>query len=217
MHDARVPLRLANSRTRLLETEDRGRQEIERDLHDGAQQRFLSLTLTLQLAERLVARGEIEKGATVLREAMDGLEAGLQELTELVGGIQPETLRNAGLAAALEEIAARAATPVALNLTLNRSFDEPVELAAYFLVSEAIANVIKHSGARRAGVVAAVRRNYLQVVVADDGRGGADPRAGTGLRGLADRVSALGGTFFVDSPAGVGTILTALLPADRRR
>jgi signal transduction histidine kinase len=217
MGEAFVPSMPASSRTGLLEVADRTRQTIERDLHDGAQQRFLWLALTLQLAERLVARGEAQRGAAVLREAMDGLEAGLQELAELVGGIQPATLRNEGLAAALDEIAARAAIPVALNLTLNRGVDQPVELAAYFLVSEAIANVIKHSDARHAGVVAAVRRNYLQVVVADDGRGGADPRAGAGLRGLADRVGALGGTFFVDSPAGVGTILTALLPADRRR
>ena len=208
---------LQASRRRLVGTADRTRRAIERDLHDGAQQRFVSLAVTLQYAERLIGRGEVDEGVVVLQEALDGLDAGLQELTQLAAGIHPRVLRRGGLAAALQELIGRSALAVDLDVQVAERIDEAVEVAAYFIVSEALTNTLKHGGgAAHARVVVRRRDGELRVTVADDGCGGADIRDGSGLRGLSDRVQALGGSFAVTSPAGAGTTLTAVLPARPR-
>jgi signal transduction histidine kinase len=215
--DAANQAELTASRRRLVGTADQTRRAIERDLHDGAQQRLVSLAVTLQYAQRLIGRGEVEEGGAVLQEALDGLSAGMAELTQLAAGIHPGVLRRDGLAAALEDLVGRSALAVELDVGVAERIDEAVEVAAYFMVSEALTNTLKHAGgAAHARVVVRRHEGELRVIVADDGRGGADLREGSGLRGLSDRVQALGGTFLVESPDGAGTILTALLPARPR-
>jgi signal transduction histidine kinase len=203
--------------TRPAGTADQTRRAIERDLHDGAQQRLVSLAVTLQFAERLIGRGEMEKGTAVLEEALDMLDAGMQELMQLAIGIHPETLRNEGLEAALGDLVDRSALSVGLDVTVRHPIEEASEAAAYFVVSEALTNTLKHADARHARVTVRQRRGELVVIVADDGRGGADMREGSGLRGLSDRVRVLGGRLLVDSPHGEGTVLTAVLPGGERR
>jgi signal transduction histidine kinase len=191
---------------------DRTRRAIERDLHDGAQQRLVSLLVTLQLAERVVGRGEVVRGTSILEEAVELLTAGIRELTQLAGGVPPDALRNGGLATALRALAEQAAVDVELDVAGLRPASERVEAAAYFVVSEALTNTLKHAAAGRAAVAVRTRRDELLVTIADDGRGGADIRGGSGLRGLGERVQALGGRLLISSPAGGGTVLTALLP-----
>jgi signal transduction histidine kinase len=217
--DAANQAELTASRRRLVGTADQTRRANERDLHDGAQQRLVSLAVTLQYAQRLIGRGEVEEGGAVLQEALDGLSAGMAELTQLAAGIHPGVLRRDGLAAALEDLVGQSALTVGLDVDVDvaERIDEAVEVAAYFMVSEALTNTLKHAGgAAHARVVVRRREGELRVIVADDGRGGADIREGSGLRGLSDRVQALGGAFLVESPDGAGTILTALLPARPR-
>jgi signal transduction histidine kinase len=195
---------------RLVAAADRERRRLERDLHDGAQQRLVSLSVRLRLLARRLAPGS--EAERLLADARNELAASLQELRDLAHGIHPAVLSDRGLAAALEGLTARAPLPVELLVELNRRPPEPVEVAAYYLVSEALTNILKHSGATSAGVSVARRGTQLVVEVADDGAGGADPVTGFGLRGLTDRIEALGGLLEVSSSAGAGTTLRAEIP-----
>jgi signal transduction histidine kinase len=200
---------------RLVAAADRERRRLERDLHDGAQQRLVSLSARLRLlASRLPPGSEAER---LLAEARTELAASLQELRDLARGIHPATLSARGLAAALEALTARAPLPVELLVEPGGRAPEPVELAAYYLVAEALTNILRHSEATSAGVSVAQRGTWLVVEVADDGAGGADRDSGSGLRGLTDRIEALGGRLEVSSPAGVGTTLRAEIPLEQRQ
>jgi signal transduction histidine kinase len=202
---------LRASRARILEATLDERRRLERDLHDGAQQRLVSLALGLRLAD---ARLEHDPaGARALLQTAGGeLEAALGELRELARGIHPAVLSERGLDAALETVASRAPFPVELETGVGARLPEPVELAAYFVVTEALTNVAKYARATHATVRATHRDGRLVVEVADDGVGGADPAGGSGLRGLADRVAALDGTLELHSDAATGTLLRADIP-----
>jgi PAS domain S-box-containing protein len=197
---------LRASRARLLEVADAERRRIQRNLHDGAQQRLTAVLLTLG-----VLRESPEKRYALLDVAIDELTAGLQEIRELASGLHPSVLSERGLVAALEALAVRAPLPVELRELPDGPLPEQVEAAAYYVVAESLANVQKHAGAQRVVVRAVTRENRLVVEVVDDGVGGAD-LAGEGLRGLADRIEALGGHLLVTSPAGGGTRLLAKIP-----
>jgi signal transduction histidine kinase len=201
---------LRESRARIVRAGDEERRRLERDLHDGAQQRLLSIGLALQLARAEL--GEQANGANeLLAEADAELRAALDELRELARGIHPAVLTEHGLAAALTTLAARSPVPVQIGPLPEARLPEATEAAAYFLVSEALANVVKHAGASRVKV--SVRVDGCAVVeVEDDGVGGADAVRGSGLRGLSDRVHALDGRLEIDSPAGGGTRMHAELP-----
>jgi signal transduction histidine kinase len=203
---------LAASRLRLVQTADLERRRLERNLHDGAQQRLVGLALALRMAEDRVVR-DPDAAVQLLAQARGELGEALDELRELARGIHPAVLSDHGLHAALPGLAARCpvATEVEVASDLRR-LDEAVEVAAYFAVSEALANVAKYSQASRVQVTATVGDGWLEVVVADDGVGGADPRGGSGLQGLLDRVGALGGTLTITSPPGAGTRLDVRLP-----
>jgi signal transduction histidine kinase len=197
---------------RLVAAADRERRRLERDLHDGAQQRLVSLSVRLRLlASRLAPGSEAER---LLTDARNELAASLQELRDLARGIHPAILSDRGLPAALEALTARAPLPVELLVELDGRPPEPVEVAAYYLVSEALTNILKHSGATSAGVAVARRGTQLVVEVADDGAGGADRVTGSGLRGLTDRIEALGGRLEVSSPPGTGTTVRAEIPLE---
>jgi signal transduction histidine kinase len=202
---------LQASRTRLVEATDAERRRIERDLHDGTQQRLVSIAMSLGLLE---ARLPSEPPALrpLVHETRQALALALEELRELTQGIQPALLTERGLAAALEDLARRAALPTHLSVEIPERLPEQVESAAYFLVSEGLANAIKHSHAGEVRVSAVSAGGRLTVEVVDDGIGGAAPGGGSGLRGLADRVEALGGSLTVSSPPGRGTTLRAELP-----
>jgi signal transduction histidine kinase len=202
---------LAASRARIVAAGDQARRRIERDLHDGTQQRLVSLVLDLRAAEAAVPPERPELRAQVGRVA-DGLTGALEELRELSRGIHPAILSEGGLAPALKALARRSPVPVELTVDVKARLPEPVEVAAYFVVSEALANAAKHAHASVAEVEARARDGLLHLSVNDDGVGGAAPGGGSGLVGLADRVEALGGTIEVHSPAGRGTRLQIELP-----
>jgi PAS domain S-box-containing protein len=202
---------LAASRARIVEAGDAERQRLERNLHDGAQQRLVALSLTLRLSEAKVAAGD-PQAPEVLRRAKVELAEALTELRELARGIHPSILTDRGLIPALETLAGRSSIPVDLRVILDARLPGPVEAAAYYIVAEALTNTSKHADASRVLVRVSREDASVQVEVADDGVGGADQRGGTGVRGLRDRVEALGGTLELDSPAGVGTTLTARIP-----
>jgi PAS domain S-box-containing protein len=199
---------LRASRARLVEVADAERRKIQRNLHDGAQQRLTSVLLSLGRL-RETADGD----AALLDLAIDELATGLEELRALASGLHPSILAERGFQAALEAMALRAPVPVELAAVPDRRLPERVEVAAYYVVAEALANVQKHAGARRVVVSATADEAGLVVEVVDDGAGGADP-AGGGLRGLLDRVEALGGSLQVESPAGQGTRVAARLPLE---
>jgi signal transduction histidine kinase len=200
---------LAASRARIVEAGDAERRRLERNLHDGAQQRLVSLSLLLRLAARRVK--DDPETAAQLERAGDELAQALQELRELARGIHPAVLTERGLAPALQALAARAPLPVELAVPEER-LPAPVEAAAYYLVSEALANVAKHARATLVRVEVKRTDGRARVEVVDDGVGGADAGGGSGLRGLADRVEALGGRLAIDSPPGRGTALVAEIP-----
>jgi signal transduction histidine kinase len=202
---------LTVSRARIVAAADTARHRIERDLHDGAQQQIVSSMLRLRAIQGNVPPGERELLAR-LEELADGLNVALEELQELARGIHPAALAKAGLSAALEALAARSAVPVTLDVVLENRPPEPVELAAYYVVSEALANVVKHAEASVVEVHVWVDDDLLHVDVLDDGCGGADLTRGSGLIGLADRVEALRGGFEIQSPSGAGTSLRITLP-----
>jgi signal transduction histidine kinase len=202
---------LAASRVRIVTASDEARRRIERDLHDGAQQRIVSLGLELRLAQAGVPDGIPEVRAALDRIA-DDLGHLLDELRETARGIHPAMLSEGGLQPALRTLARRAPLPVELDLATDARFPEPVEVAAYYVVSEALTNAVKHATASRVAVSLAARDGALQLSVDDDGVGGADPHGGSGLIGLRDRVEALGGTIVVESPKGAGTRVAVRLP-----
>jgi len=204
---------LRESRARLLSIELAERGRLERDLHDGAQQRLVSLALDLRLARGAV-REQPEQAERLLDGAAKELEHALGELRELARGIHPAVLSDRGLDPALEALARRAPLPVEISARLGERVAKPVELAAYFVVSEALTNIAKYAHASRAVVRVGRENGRVIVEVADDGVGGADPSRGTGLRGLADRVSALGGRLDVDSGTGSGTTVIARIPCE---
>jgi signal transduction histidine kinase len=202
---------LRASRARIVTAGDEERRRLERNLHDGAQQRLLSLGLALQLV-RAELGPDANGAATLLGEAEEELGAALAELRELAQGIHPVVLTEHGLGPAVSTLAARAPLPVEIEALPGERLPGPVEAAAYFVVSEAFANVVKHARASSVRVSAACRDGTLVVEVADDGVGGADARAGSGLAGLADRVQALDGDVTVESAPGRGTRVRAELP-----
>ncbi|MFL6006887.1 MAG: PAS domain S-box protein [Gaiellaceae bacterium] len=198
---------LRASRARLVEVADAERRRIQRNLHDGAQQRLTSALLTIG---RLRSHA-IDGDRKTLDMVVDELVAGLDELRQLASGLHPSVLSERGLVAALEALALRAPLPVELAALPDRKLPEPLEAAAYYVVAEALANVQKHAGAGKVVVTAVCDDIRLLVEIVDDGAGGADPE-GEGLRGLVDRVEALDGTLEVDSPAGQGTRVRARFP-----
>jgi len=202
---------LTASRARVLAAADEARRQIERDLHDGAQQRLVSLTLAVRDAQSTVSprSGPL---ADELGSVADGLTSVLDDLRELARGIHPTVLSDGGLRPALKSLARRSIVPVELDVRAVERLPEPVEVAAYYVISEALTNTAKHSNASVVQISADVAGSVLHLHVADDGDGGADPALGSGLMGLQDRVEALGGTISVSSPAGAGTSLDADLP-----
>jgi signal transduction histidine kinase len=206
---------LRASRARLVETADVERRRLERNLHDGAQQRLVAISLSLALARRDF--GADAPTSAFLERTSEELAAALQELRDLAQGIHPAVLTDRGLGPALEALAARAAVPVELDGLPAERLPPGVEAAAYYLVAEALTNVAKYARATVATVRVEREEWQLRVEIADDGIGGADPSRGTGIRGLADRVEALDGRIAVHSPRGPGTRITAEIPCARDR
>jgi signal transduction histidine kinase len=202
---------LVASRARIVAAFDRARRVLERDLHDGVQQRLVTLALTLRSAQKRVPAGLPELD-TSLAQAVEGLAEVLSELQEISRGIHPAILSQGGLVPALKTLARRSTIPVELRVRAGGRLPEPVEVAAYYVVAEALTNVAKHARASAAYVNVDVHDDALWLRVRDDGVGGADPARGSGLIGLDDRVEALGGTMQLDSPAGKGTSLLVTLP-----
>jgi len=195
---------LQASRARLVAAAAEERRRIGRDIHDGAQQRLVQALLRIEQARRASPSPALDAAAEETRRAID-------DLRDLAAGIHPAVLTDHGLAAALEDLTADTTLPVELDVPDER-YPADVEAAAYFLVAEALTNVAKHADASAAAVAVSNGAGALHVAISDDGRGGADPVRGSGLRGLADRVAALGGTLAVESPVGQGTTLRATLP-----
>jgi PAS domain S-box-containing protein len=203
---------LQASRARLVTSADNERRRLERNLHDGAQQRLVSLALSLQ-----IARGKLEKSpaaaATILDEASRELEQALVELRELARGLHPAILTDRGLAHALDALVARLPLPVELDVPDTR-FDPTTEATAYYIAAEALTNVAKHAGATAARVTARHDAAQLALEISDDGCGGADPNSGSGIVGLRDRAAAIGGSLTIVSAPGSGTIVAATLPLE---
>ena len=202
------------SRVRIVAAGDAERKRVERDLHDGAQQRLVSMTLALRLARTQLgehidpaALASLDQASTAAREA-------LSELRELAHGIHPQILTQAGLSAAVKSLADRAPVRVDVDVCTDARFAPAVEETAYFVVSEALANIAKYANAQTVLVRVAYEAGTLTVDVIDDGIGGADPARGSGLRGLNDRIAAVDGSLVIDSRAGSGTRLRASIPAD---
>jgi len=203
---------LAQSRARIVRAGDDARRRFERDLHDGAQQRLVSLRFELRTAEARLTP-ETSGLGDVFTSLESGLADVLENLRELSRGLHPAVLSEGGLTPALRSLARRSAVPVELRLELDgERFEEPVEVAAYYVASETLANAAKHANASRAEVTARQDGAALELIVRDDGRGGANASAGSGLTGLADRVEAIGGTIEVDSRPGAGTAVHVKLP-----
>jgi PAS domain S-box-containing protein len=203
---------LRAARRRMIEAADAARAQLTRDLHDGAQQQFVSALLTFQLAERK-SESEPDTATRLRRHAMDQSRAGIAELRDLAAGIHPGILTDRGLGAAVDALAARLPIPVSVDDALDRRMPTPVEASLYFFVSEALTNAVKHAGAEHLRVRIAPAEDRVTVEVSDDGIGGATPTAGgTGLAGLADRIAALDGELRIESPPGRGTTLHAEIP-----
>jgi signal transduction histidine kinase len=208
LQESRDELREATAR--VVVAGDTERRRLERNLHDGAQQRLVALSLMLgRIATRL---DDDSEEAALLAAARSELTDSIKELRELAHGLHPAVLSDRGLEPALESLAARAPVPVALTVDLEQRVPAGVEAAAYYLVAEALTNVGKYAAAGHAAVTVTRALGDLVVEIADDGAGGADPTAGSGLRGLADRIAALGGRLFVSSPVGAGTTVRAEIP-----
>ncbi|GAA4394669.1 sensor histidine kinase [Actinomadura verrucosospora] len=202
---------LAEKRASVVDAADIERRRIERDLHDGAQQRLVSLALNLGLARETLG-GVPDEAMRVIVEAHEEAKAALTELRDLIRGLHPAVLEDRGLDAALSGVAARVPLPVRLRVDIEPRASSTVEAVAYFVVSEALTNVVKHARAKEVDVRVARLGDVLRVTVRDDGAGGADPSAGTGLTGLARRVRSVDGTFRITSPAGGPTTVTVELP-----
>jgi signal transduction histidine kinase len=202
---------LRDARSRIIEAADAERRRIERDLHDGAQQRLVALALTLRMAEKRSEAGHTD-ATELVRQAGDEAALALKELRDLARGIHPAILTNRGLPAALDDLAGRASVPVEVVAAPKDRLPEQVEATAYFVVSECLANIDKHARATSATVSVTPVGGNLVVTVRDDGVGGAGVDGGSGLQGLEDRVGALDGTLDVESPPGEGTIVHATIP-----
>jgi PAS domain S-box-containing protein len=202
---------LAASRARIVTAADETRRQIERDLHDGVQQRLVSLALEQRSAQEMVPP-ELRELQAQLSRVVDGLAGALEELQEISRGIHPAILNQGGLAPALKTLARRSAVPVELEVRAETRLPEPVEVAVYYVVSESLTNTAKHAHASAVHVAVEARDSVLELSIRDDGCGGADPTRGSGLIGLTDRVDALGGTIEVASPVGLGTTLLITFP-----
>jgi signal transduction histidine kinase len=203
--------RLETSRAAAVDSAEAERRRIERDLHDGAQQRLVALAMDLGTARQRLDT-DPEAGRRLVADAHEEAKAALREIRDLVRGIHPVILEDRGLDAALSAVVARSPVPVALDVAVDGRLPSTVESAAYFVVTEALTNVARHAHATRAKVSIARAREHLVVEVRDDGVGGADPERGSGLRGLRDRVAALGGTMRIVSPDGGPTTLLVEIP-----
>jgi signal transduction histidine kinase len=201
---------LQASRERIVAAGDAERRRLERNLHDGAQQRLVALALQLRLIQADIRRDPSSAEALVTN-ASDELAQSLGELRELARGLHPAVL-DSGLASALESLAARSTVPTAVTCEVEERLPQQIELGIYFVACEALANVAKYAQATAASVSLSRTDSGVAIEIADDGVGGADADRGSGLRGLADRVEALGGDLLVTSPAGAGTVVTAALP-----
>jgi signal transduction histidine kinase len=203
---------LAASRARIVTAADETRRRIERDLHDGVQQQLVAVGLELRATEAAMPPADQLKNE--LARAANGLTNALEELVEISRGIHPAVLAKGGLTPALQTLARRSPVPVDLELRTEMRLPAPIEVAAYYVVCEALTNIAKHAHASAVQVAVAVRDGFLDLSIRDDGRGGADARRGSGLIGLVDRVDALGGTIEVASPIGEGTTLRVRLPIE---
>ena len=211
---------LAASRARIIAAGDDARRRIERDLHDGAQQRLITLTVALRRADAKLPTGADELRADLTRVA-EGLTTAVDELRELSRGIHPSILTEGGLSPALKALGRRSPVRVKLDMGFEQRLPDHVEVAAYYTVSEALTNASKHANATRVWVSLRVEDDLLLLSVRDDGAGGADATRGSGLTGLRDRIEALGGRIQIESQAGSGTVIEVEIPiagpADRNR
>jgi signal transduction histidine kinase len=199
------------SRARIVESADAARRRVERDLHDGAQQRLVNVALLLKMARGRLSSRRLDDVDALLGETVDELAVALDELRELARGIYPVLLTDSGLGPALHALAERSPIPAVVTAAPTERLPDVLEQAGYFMVSEGLANAAKHSAAAKVCIAVRATDGVLVVEVTDDGVGGADPE-GAGLRGLADRLAAAGGRLSVANPAGGGTRLTAELP-----
>jgi len=204
---------LDSSRARIVAAEDEARRRIERDLHDGAQQRLVSLALRLRSAASTDHVG-LDWMREQLTDAAAEVVAALDELREVSHGIHPALLSEGGLGPALRALSRRSAIPVELDVSVAGRLPHTVEATGYYVVSEALTNAVKHARASVVRVVADQSHAALRLSIRDDGVGGADPTRGSGLIGLTDRVEAMGGTILVESPVGSGTALFVSVPLD---
>jgi PAS domain S-box-containing protein len=209
----RAEQELRASRVRIVESADAARRQFERDIHDGAQSRLVNLGLTLHRIKGRARDGD-DSAVPMLDEAIDEIREIVGELRELARGIHPQVLSDGGLEPALNGLASRSPTPVHMRIEALPRLPERVEATVYFLVAEALTNVARYAQADSATVAVSRADGMLDVEVSDDGKGGADPGAGTGLRGLADRVAALDGELRVTSDAGEGTTVSARIPCE---
>jgi signal transduction histidine kinase len=204
---------VTDSRQRIVKAAEDERRRVERDLHDGAQQRLIGVMLALQQARRTA---DTETVPATLRDQLDvavtETSEAVRELRELARGIHPAILEDEGLPAAVAALARRTGLPVDVSIDLDGRLPRLVESTAYFTIAEALTNTQRHAGASQAAVRMARNGPILELEVTDDGEGGAEPERGSGLRGLADRVMALGGTLEIDSVAGRGTSIRAAIP-----
>ncbi|MGC9668282.1 sensor histidine kinase [Planosporangium sp. 12N6] len=207
---------LASSRARIVQGFDSERRRIERDLHDGLQQRLLALSVNLGLARLAFRSGEGADLDRLLAVAHQESKVALDELRDVVRGIHPWLLTDRGLPAAVADLAARSAVAVSTDIRLDGRLPQSVETTAYYVVAEALTNIDKHSGARQATVAVRSGRRGVTVEIRDDGHGGADPARGTGLQGLADRADAVGARLLVSSPPGGPTVLRLEVPCPPR-
>jgi len=202
---------LTASRARVVRAGDEQRRRLERNLHDGAQQRLVSVALMLRLARAKLADGS-EAAAKLLDDASRELDTGLAELREIARGLHPAVLSDHGLLRALEALTARLPVPVDIDVALDERPPRDAEATAYYIAAEALTNVARHAEATGARVTVRRERSALRIEIADDGKGGADAASGTGLLGLRDRAEAVGGTLGIASPPGAGTVIVASLP-----
>jgi signal transduction histidine kinase len=211
--DALIRADLDNSGARIVAAADETRRRIERDLHDGAQQRLATLAMQLRAeAGNLSARPEELRD--MLAQAATAVTAALNDVREIARGIHPAVLSEGGLVPALRALARRSAVPVKLTVSTSGRLAERIEVTAYYVVSELLTNAVKHARASVVRVAVVQPDKTLRLSVRDDGDGGADPARGSGLIGLRDRVEAIGGTFVIQSPAGAGTTVLVSLPLD---
>jgi signal transduction histidine kinase len=202
---------LRDARERIIAAADAERRRIERDLHDGAQQRMVAVAVALGLAETKMA-SDPDGAAELIAQAREEAQLAVKEIRELARGIHPALLSERGLGAALDALASRAPVPVEISGVPTAPLRPAVEAAAYFFTAEALTNVAKYAQASEASVRLELNEKHLAVEVADDGIGGADPSTGSGLRGLRDRIDALDGRFEIESPPGGGTRLRVEIP-----